>query len=127
MNKDVENEKRKDALITSTAIGTLSSVLSIGFGIGSSNPMLIASGVMGGVSSITKAVTSASQIFETANVGSSSVTSGVFNSLKPFIKRTMQLPIALHNEAEYRHLFGKPLKEIKNLFRLKQKKFELIA
>lgn len=110
-----ENEKKKDALITSTAIGTLSSILSIGFGVGSANPMLVASGVMGGVSTVTKAVTSASQIYETANVGSTSVTSGIFNSLKPFIKRTVQTPISLSDEAEYNHLFGKPLKNIRTL------------
>lgn len=113
-----ENEKKKDALITSTAIGTLSSILSIGFGVGSANPMLVASGVMGGVSTVTKAVTSASQIYETANVGSASVTSGIFNSLKPFIKRTVQTPISLSDEAEYNHLFGKPLKNIKTLSEL---------
>lgn len=110
-----ENEKKKDALITSTAIGTLSSILSIGFGVGSANPMLVAGGVMGGVSSVTKAVTSASQIYETANVGSSSVTSGILNSLKPFIRTTKQEPISLSDEAKYNHLYGRPLKNIRTL------------
>lgn len=110
-----ENEKKKDALITSTAIGALSSVISTALGVVTSNPVMVAGGVMGGVSTVTKAVTSASQIIDTANVGSASVSSGVFNSLKPFIKRTVQVPIALGNEAEYRHLFGKPLKEIHKL------------
>ena len=76
---------------------------------------MVAGGVMGGVSTVTKAVTSASQIIDTANVASASVTSGVFNSLQPFIKRTVQIPISLSDEAEYNHLFGKPLKNIRTL------------
>ena len=107
-----ENEKKKDALITSTAIGALSSVVSTALGVVTQNPVMVAGGVMGGVSTVTKAVTSASQIFETANVSSASVTSGVFNSLVPYIKRTIQAPITLTDEAEYNHLFGKPLKKI---------------
>ena len=113
-----ENEKKKDALITSTAIGTLSSVVSTALGVVTSNPVMVAGGVMGGVSTITKAVTSASQIIDTANVASSSVASGVFNSLKPFIRRTVQTPISLSDEAEYNHLFGKPLKNIRTLSEL---------
>lgn len=113
-----ENEKKKDALITSTAIGTLSSVISTALGVVTKNPVMVAGGVMGGVSTVTKAITSASQIFETANVSSASVTSGVFNSLVPFIKRTIQSPITLSDEATYNHLYGKPLKRIMTLNQL---------
>lgn len=105
-----ENEKRKDGIILSTAIGTLSSVMSAALGVISQNPMMVAGGVVGGVSTITKAISSASQIYNTASVGSGSVTSGIYNSLKPYLKVTSQKRIPLNEE--YNKLYGKPLKEI---------------
>ena len=76
----------------------------------SQNPVMIAGGVMGGVSTVTKAITSASQIFDSANVGSGSVTSGVYNSFKPYLKITNQVRINLNEE--YNNLYGKPLKQV---------------
>jgi len=105
-----ENEKRKDGVILSTAIGTLSSVVSTALGVISHNPVMTAGGVMGGVGTITKAITSASQIFDNANVGSGSVTSGIYNSFKPYLKITDQVRINV--DEEYNKLYGKPLKQV---------------
>ena len=99
----------------STAIGTLSSVISTALGVLSHNPVMTATGVMGGVSTITKAVTSSSQIFDNANVGSGSVTSGIYNSLVPYLKITSQERVNLISEDNYRKIYGKPLKQIYKL------------
>lgn len=110
-----ENEKRKDGIIMSTAIGTLSSVVSTALGVVSGNPVMAAGGVIGGVSTITKAISSASQIFDTASVGTSSSTSGRYNSMKCFIKITKQNRIDVISDEEYCKLYGKPLKQIYKL------------
>ncbi|MBR6518023.1 MAG: hypothetical protein IKT40_14415 [Bacilli bacterium] len=110
-----ENDKRKEALRTSTAISLLGSIVSTGMGYATSNPSAMASGIMSGVKTLADAQTTYNQLYEKASVNITKGEFGVFNQQNVKIRITKVKKVDNNLEKYY----GKPLNETKLISELK--------
>ena len=108
-----ENTAQKNANLLNLAVGTVGSAISVGAGIATYNPMMVAGGAMGAVKSVTSFVNSNAMLFDRAQTGNSGSTSGLFNYLKVHVRRTYQLP-NITGEAlnKFAHACGRPTREM---------------
>lgn len=111
-----ELKNQRDALATSTAIGLISSVISIGAGAYTGNAMMVAGGIMGATTSITNAVNKSNQLYDTGKVDITTSESGVYNELTCHLKITKMIP---QTSIDYPKYFGLPLKTTRKLKYLK--------
>lgn len=108
-----ENTTQKNANLLNLAVGTVGSAISVGAGIATYNPMMVAGGAMGAVKSVTSFVNSNAMLFDRAQTGNSGSTSGLFNYLKVHVRRTYQLPnITGESLNKFAHACGRPTREM---------------
>ena len=108
-----ENTTQKNANLLNLAVGSVGSAISIGAGIATYNPMMVAGGALGAVKSVTSFVNSNAMLFDRAQTGNSGSTSGLFNYLKVHVRRTYQLPnISGDSLTKFAHACGRPTREM---------------
>ena len=83
-----EIENQRIALASNTAIGIISSAITIGMGAVTNNPLAIAGGVMSGAKTISSAVNTANQLYEVGKVDVGTTADGINNSQKILFKKT---------------------------------------
>lgn len=105
--KEIEN--RKIALGSSTAIGLISSVLTLSMGIATKNPVAFGGGVISGAKTIESAVVGANQLYDIGKVDMSNSNSGVTNGQQVLLKRTEMMPNINPTSPMYKKYNGRPL------------------
>lgn len=109
----LEIKNQKNAIALNTAVNTIGSVASIGFGAYSGNAYASASGAIHLAGTIGNAISSYNQLYEIGKVELTSGTDGLSNSQEVLIKITKAKPIAY--DEEFAKLYGKPLNDYRKL------------
>ena len=109
-----EINKQREAQNTSLAIGLISSALSIGAG-AAGNPLLLASGIMGGVSTIAGYVNTNALMFERASATFGGSNASLYTFLDVRLRTTKNYALTGLNPLKYSHQYGRPLKRIRKL------------
>ena len=104
---EIENTKQKQANDTNMILGALSSVLSIGVGVASENPVAIAGGVLSAGKTIAGYVNANNQIFDRANISFGGSISALYSPNEVKIRRSYHYPIAIDDDV-YGHINGYP-------------------
>lgn len=108
---DVTNERENDisrqANALNTAVGLVASVVSIGAGVASANPVATVGGVLSAGKTIAGAISAEMNTIDRANVSLSTPEAGWFASLTPFV-RTTRLPAVTVRNADFASRYGLP-------------------
>lgn len=104
-----ENKVAQNGVVTSTVLGTLSSVISLVGGLASGNPLGAIAGVMGLGKTISSTIQSSQGIIDRANVGFTDGMLSQYSNTKPFLRITKMKTTNTINKENYAHLFGLPL------------------
>lgn len=104
-----ENKVAQNGVVTSTVLGTLSSVISLVGGIAAGNPLGAIAGVMGLGKTISSTIQSSQGIIDRANVGFTDGMLSQYSNTKPFLRITKMKTTNTINKDNYAHLFGLPL------------------
>lgn len=111
---------QKNAIGLNLAVGLVSSALSIGVGVGTSNPVMVAGGALSATRSITSAINSFSMLFPRASASFGDSASGMYVPLEVRLRRTSNQRVLPNVEmSEFRRLHGAPLRQIKPLSNLR--------
>ena len=110
-----ENEAKRNAISQQTAISLISSAISVGVGVATSNPIGVVAGVMGGANAVTSAMAQSAQIFDKAQGNFGSPVSGLYSFQKVRVKITSMSQTVLLNSTSFAKEFGKPLKQMASL------------
>lgn len=102
-----EIEKQKEALRNSTAISLIGSIFSTAMGYATSNPMMMAGGVISGVKTLAEAQSKYNQMYITGKIDISKAEFGLYASQKILFRVTKTKPIN-NNQKVY---IGKPLNQ----------------
>ena len=102
-----ELEKQKEALRNSTAISLIGSIFSTAMGYATSNPMMMAGGVISGFKTIAEAQSKYNQMYSTAKVDVSKAEWALYLSQEVWFRVTKVKPIS-NNQEVY---IGKPLNQ----------------
>ena len=102
-----EIEKQKEALRNSTAISLIGSIFSTAMGYASSNPMMMAGGVISGVKTLAEAQSKYNQMYITGKIDISKAEFGLYASQQILFRVTKTKPID-NNQKVY---IGKPLNQ----------------
>lgn len=101
-----ELNNQKNALALNTAIGTMTSILTIVGGVVTENPLIVAGGVMSGVSTIGNAITTNAQLLPMGRVEISSGQNGLY--LPQDFHLRIEKSVAISDD-NYASIYGKPL------------------
>lgn len=114
-----EIQARRNAIAQQTALSLVSSAISIGVGVASSNPMAVVGGVISGGMAIGNAISQNGMLFEKAQANYGSGAMGLFGYQKARIKITRLLPVIPLDSTSFAHQFGRPLRQVRTLSTLK--------
>lgn len=103
--RELENQKLSATL--NTAIGAMSSVISIGAGAVTGNGVAVAGGILGLASTATKAVTAFNEMYHVAQTSSTSGIESLNGSKRPYWKITRAKAINYNND--FNKMYGRPL------------------
>lgn len=101
-----ELNNQKNALALNTAIGAMTSILTIVGGVVTENPMIVAGGVISGVSTISKAVTTNAQLLPMGKVEIPTGQTGLYLPQDFHLRIEKSIPIS---DQGYEGIYGKPL------------------
>ena len=109
--RELENQMRSTAI--SATIGYLSSILSIGLGAVSGNPLPMVAGIKGFASTTGSLVASGANMISRGNVSYDVQGSAFYDALEAFLIVTYVYPLDDSSAylAKYKHLFGKPCRK----------------
>lgn len=107
---------QKISLALNTAINTIGSVLSIGTGVATGNPIVTAGGILNATKTLGNAIVEGSSMYQSANVSCNSSDEGLTNFQKVHLKLTITRPVGY--DANYFKLYGRPLYENRKLSNL---------
>ena len=110
-----EIQARRNAIAQQTTISLVSSALSIGVGIATSNPLAVAGGAISAGSSIGSAISQNGMLFEKAQANFGSGVMGLFGYQKARLKITRLKPVVPLTSTSFAHQFGRPLKSVVTL------------
>lgn len=111
--EEITTQKNANAL--NLAISLLGSALSIGAGAASSNPMLIAGGAMGAVSSIAGAVNKDAMLFKHSSTTFGDPATALYAPMQVKVRINKVDVVNDLDMARYAHQFGRPLRLVKQL------------
>lgn len=116
--RELENEKI--STIMNGTIGLVGSAIQVGSGIFTGNPVAMAMGVTNAAKTIGSVVNNFNTMYEKANANVSSASDGILNPQKCYLKTTYVLAniITESNLNKWKHLYGRPLNDIRNLSNL---------
>ena len=110
-----ELKTQQQALGLNLAVGLISSALSVGAGVATSNPVAVLGGAIGTGKSIVNFVNSNARLFERASSSYSDSASGLYSSLKVHLRKTRMTPRWTLNMQDYAHQVGRPLRAVRRL------------
>ena len=105
-----ENIKQKQSNDLNMIMGGLSSLVSIGIGVATENPLAVVGGVLSGGKAVANYVNSNRTIFDRASVQFGSGTGALYTEQKVMIRKTYNEPINI-DLPTYRHMEGCPRNE----------------
>lgn len=114
-NQQLTNQRNANNI--NLGLGLISSALAIGGGIATGNPIAIGAGALTGVKTVTGFINTNANLFENAQASFSSGMASLFSGLKCRLRITSKVP-SVNDTAQYAHLHGLPLYQMKTLSQL---------
>ena len=111
--EEITNQKNANAL--NLAISLLGSALSIGAGVASSNPMLVAGGALGAVGSVAGAINKDAMLFKHSSTTFGDPATALYAPMQVKLRINKVQVIDGLNMVRYAHQFGRPLRLVKKL------------
>lgn len=102
-SNQLEINNQKLQLGVSSAIGVLSSLISLGVGGSTANPMMLASGVVGMASTLSKTATGACALITRGEVASSSGLNGINLPQEVYFRQIEQVPNIKRSDSNYNY------------------------
>lgn len=115
-----EIETQKSALNTNLALGSISSVMSLGVGLATANPIAIGGAVLAGAKTIANYNNSNAMLYERAQTSFSGSSASLFAPLSVSVRITRTKTILSDDEMDaYAHAVGRPLRQVRRLSTLR--------
>lgn len=114
-----ENQNARTASALNTAVGLVSSAVSLGIGAATANPVAVVGGILGAGKTIVSAVNENVSIIDRASVSLSHGNAGWFGDNRPYIRTVRGVPSTDYASASFAAVYGRPLCETRLLSTLK--------
>lgn len=111
-NREISDQR--NALVLNTVVGSLASVLSLGVGVATGNPIAIAGGAIAMGTTVSNAVNQNAMLYQKGQCGFSSGVSQLYSPMEVFVR--IRSKRRLMNDLDaYRHAYGSPLQQTRTL------------
>lgn len=110
-----ETQARRNAVAMQTTLSVLSSMVSVGIGVATSNPVAVAGGLISAGTSVGNAVAQNAMIFDKCQATFGSSVMGLFGYQKARVKITRNVPCFPISDSSFAKRHGRPLHQFRNL------------
>ena len=110
-----ENQNARTASALNTAVGLVSSAVSLGIGAATGNPVAVVGGILGAGKTIVSAVNENVSIIDRATVSLSHGNAGWMGDNRPYIRTVRGVPSTDYASASFAAVYGRPLCETRRL------------
>lgn len=110
-----ENQNARTASALNTAVGLVSSAVSLGIGAATGNPVAVVGGVLGAGKTIVSAVNENISIIDRASVSLSHGNAGWMGDNRPYLRTVRGVPSTDYASASFAAVYGRPLCETRRL------------